>query len=587
MSQRREPDQDAAEARAKQAGEDEGQRAARAGFSAHFADIPKNLRRLVEERFIVNIREFLAERQPLVWLLALVIGVAVSYASIAFRFLIGIIQYPWLHTTSEKIATAAASVPWWNVLLAPTIGGIVVGLILERYTKARRAYGVADVIEARALHNSRIDPKTGFLSAGLSAISIGCGASVGREGPVVHLGATIASLLEDKFKLSAGARRTLLACGVAAGVSASFNAPIAGVLFAHEVILSHYAFRALVPTIIASVVGAVIARIHLGNFPAFIIPEYQITSYLEFPAFALLGVTCAVVAILFEIILMATERFTWRFEMPLWLRTGLGGFLVGCIGLVFPQVLGVGYETTDQALFQTLPLWLLLSLIVAKTAATAISLACRFAGGIFSPTLYLGAMTGAAFGIMATSVFPEVGSSHGLYAILGMGAVAAAVLGAPLSTTMIVFELTTGYAMTIALLLTVSISVGLTQAVLGHSLFHWQLGKRGLFLTEGPHQTIMRRLKVGDFMVALADGDNDRMPVADAGASGEASKPLPWLYASDTLDRALRLFAETGQSRIAVVAQDDETRIVGWAERITALSVFNRALIDANVEQNR
>lgn len=555
-------------------------------LKAVFTESPQRIREVFAERFVVNIQAFLSERQPLVWLLALIIGVSVGYASIIFRWLIGIVQWPWLYTTGERVATAAASVPWWNIILAPTLGGLLVGYILQRYTKSRRAHGVADVIEARALHNSRIDPKTGFLSAGLSALSIGCGASVGREGPVVHLGATIAAILEDRFSLSPGARRTLLACGVAAGVSASFNAPIAGVLFAHEVILTHYAFRALVPTIIASVIGAVIARIHLGNFPAFIIPEYQITSYSEFPAFALLGVTCALVAILFEVALMSTERVAWRFDMPLWLRTGLGGFLVGLIGLVYPQVLGVGYEATDQALFQTLPLALLLALIVAKTAATAISLASRFAGGIFSPTLYLGAMTGAAFGIMATSVFPEIGSSHGLYAILGMGAVAAAVLGAPLSTTMIVFELTSGYAMTIALLLTVSIAVGLTQAVLGHSLFHWQLGKRGLFLSEGPHQTIMRRLKVSDFAVELAQGEDDRLPTPNEDDEA-GSATTPWLLETDNLDRALRLFAETGRSRIPVVAADDQTRIIAHADRLSALSMFNRALIDANVEQHR
>ena len=171
-----------------------------------------------------------------------------------------------------------------------------------------------------------------------------------------------------------------------------------------------------------------------------------------------------------------------------------------------------------------------------------------------------------------------------------MGAVAAAVLGAPLSTTMIVFELTSGYAVTIALLLTVSISVGLTQAVLGHSLFHWQLGKRGLFLSEGPHQTIMRRLKVKDFMVALREGENDRMPTGDDEDSDGSAKVVDagqWLVADDTLDRALRLFAETGQSRIPVVSDDDQTRIVAWADRLTALSVFNRELIDANVEHHR
>lgn len=531
-----------------------------------------------DSRVGVNIRAFFADRQLLVWTLALVISLLVAYASITFRFLIGIFQFPWLGTNTILVASAAKEVPFWNILLAPTIGGILVGYLLERYMPGRRAFGVADVIEAKALHNSHIDLKTGALSAFLSALSIGSGASVGREGPIVHFGATLASILEDHFKLAPGSRRTLLACGVAAAVSASFNAPIAGVLFAHEVILAHYAFRALVPTVIASVTAAVISRLHLGEAPAFLIPEYSITSYWEFPAFALLGLTCAVVAIIFEIALMWTDRFSWRFEMPLWLRTGLGGLLVGCIALAFPQVLGVGYDATNDALQRALPLDLLIMLVIAKTAATSISLACRFAGGIFSPSLYLGAMTGSAFGLIATSVFPEIGSSQGLYAILGMGAIAASVLGAPLSTTLIVFELTGGYTMTIALLLTVSIAVGVTQACLGHSLFYWQLGRRGLFLQEGPHKSILRRLRVDSFMTPV-DPEAEPEQLTD--------KEAPWLMPTDTLERAMREFDRCGESRIAVVSTSDPTEIIGHAERVKALNVFNKALIDAAVEEHR
>ncbi len=539
----------------------------------------QRIREAVIERFITNIRDFLGDRQPLVWFLALLIGLAVGAAAIAFRHLIGLIQLPWLYTSSERVAAAAAAVPWWNVVLAPAIGGLIVGYLLERFVPGRRAHAVADVIEARALHNARIDPKVGLWSAFLSALSIGAGASVGREGPVVHLGATIAAYAEDRFKLSSAARRSLLACGVAAAISASFNAPIAGVVFAHEVILSHYALRALVPIVIASVAGGVLSRLYYGNFPAFIIPDYQITSYWEFPAFALLGVTCAVVAILFQFSLMATERVSWRMEMPLRYRCALGGLIVGLMGLVFPEVLGVGYGAMDAALQRELPLWLLLSLIVAKTAATSISLASRFAGGVFSPSLYLGAMAGAAFGVIATSTFPEVGSSQGLYALLGMGAVAASVLGAPLSTVLIVFELTGGYDMTIALLLTVSISVGLSQALLGHSYFHWQLAKRGLFLHDGPHRTIMRRLDVASFMTPLKEGEDNDL--------NSDERERPWLLPSDTLERALRQFDRTGESRIAVVAEGDTGRIIGWADRLAALSIFNKALIDANVEEHR
>lgn len=531
------------------------------------------------ERVGRNLRDFAEERQPIIWLLALAVGISVGYVALGFRLAIGVVQLPWLMTMSERVVTAAAKVPWWNILLAPAIGGLVVGYLLDRFVSGKRPHAVADVIETRALRDCRIDVRNGLWSALLSVISLGSGASLGREGPVVHLGATIASWLEDRFRLSQAARRSLFASGVAAAVSASFNAPIAGVLFAHEVILGHYALRALVPIVIASVAGGVISRIHFGNFAAFAVPQYQITTYLEFPAFVLLGITCAVVAILFQLAIMATERIVWRFDMPLPLRTALGGLAVGAIALVFPEVLGVGYETTDQALYRNLPLITLLMLIVAKTIATSICLTVRFAGGVFSPSLYLGATTGAAFGIIATSTFPEVGASHGLYAILGMGAVAASVLGAPLSTTLICFELTGGYDMTIALLLTVSISVALTQALLGHSFFHWQLAKRGLFLHEGPHKSIMRRLTVSAFMTEPTD---DAPP-----ARLDASTGAEWLLASDTLERALRTFDTSGKTRIAVVSEADTTVVIGWAERLQALDAFNRALIDTSVEEHR
>ncbi|MEL6373901.1 MAG: chloride channel protein [Pseudomonadota bacterium] len=537
---------------------------------------------LLNARIGPNWRSFFAERQLLVWTLALAIGVGVGYAAILFRMLIGLFQYPWLGTTTERVITAAANVPWIIILLAPVCGGLIVGYFLQFHVPGRRAHGVADVIEARALNDCKIPVTIGLWSAFLATLSLGFGASGGREGPMVHLGATIASALEDRFHLEPGARRTLLACGVAAAVSGSFNAPLAGVLFAHEVILAHYALRAFVPIVLASVCAAVISRVHFGDVVAFVIPQYQITTYWEFPAFALLGLTCAVVAITFEATLMATERASWRIDVPLWVRPAIGGLCVGIIALAFPHVLGVGYEATDRALYQQFPLWMLLALIVAKTAATAVTLASRFAGGIFSPSIYLGAMAGGAFGIIASSVFPEMSSSHGLYAILGMGGVAAAVLGAPFSTTLVVFELTGGFELSIALLVTVSISNGLTQAVLGYNFFHWQLAKRGLSLQDGPHQEIMRRLLVRNFMREIDPSqthEDEDLTLRDDEA--------PRLHARDTLETALRVFDTHGLTRIPVVSAADETRIIAWAERLSALSAYNKALIDSHVEEHR
>ena len=226
-------------------------------------------------------------------------------------------------------------------------------------------------------------------------------------------------------------------------------------LFAHEVILGHYAVSAFVPIALASAVGTTFSRLFFGDVASFIIPDYQITTYWELPSFALLGIVCAIIAVLFQTSLLGTDWIARHIKMPLIYRPIIGGFLVGLIALAYPEVLGVGYEATDLALKQQLPLTMLLSLIAAKALATSITLASRFGGGIFSPSLYIGAMVGGTFGLIAQPLLPEIASTHGLYALLGMGAVASAMLGAPISTTMIVFELTGGYALSIALLVTV------------------------------------------------------------------------------------------------------------------------------------
>lgn len=525
-----------------------------------------------------NLEQHWQTRQPLVWLMALAAGAFVAFGAIIFRELIGFFQFLWTGSSAENLASTLAGLPWYVRFLGPVAGGLFVGLCLEHLLTAKRTNGVADVIEAKSLGATRLGFRQSILSAMVTALSLGSGASAGREGPVVHLGAALSSSLARHFELPAWGRKTLLGCGVAAAVSASFNAPIAGVLFAHEVILGHYAMRAFVPIVISSVTGTILSRLWFGDIAAFAIPEYQITSFWEFPAFALLGIVCALVAVLFQFALMGTDYVARNIEMPLFLRPVAGGVALGFIALFFPQVLGVGYEATDQALRSQMPLWLLLSLLVVKTAATAITLASRFGGGIFSPSLYLGAMAGGAFGIIAASIFPDLASSEGLYAILGMGAVAAAVLGAPISTTVIVFELTGGYALSIGLLLTVSIANGLAQAIHGHSYFQWQLEMRGLFVHDGPQRYLLRQHRVADFMMPV--GDDDANTVFDP-QKGEAFLKPSW-----TLEYALRTFDTGGHARLPVIDENDETRIIAWAQQTHALRYFNRALIEATEEEH-
>ncbi len=524
-----------------------------------------------------NISQYLDTKQWLIWVVALLIGLGVSVAAIILRETIGFVQYTWLRDTSENVISAASVLPWYVILIGPMVGGLIVGIFLTLFLPGGRAGGVADVIEARSIDGRPIELKPALGSALVSAISLGSGASTGREGPMVHIGAAISTAFSRLLNMPKNSDRILLACGVGGAVSASFNAPFAGVLFAHEVILGHYSMRAFVPIVISSTAGTIFSRVWFGDIAAFSIPDYQISSLWEFPAFVILGIVCALVAILFQFSLMSSEFIARNINMPLWLRPVIGGFFIGVIAIFLPEVLGVGYDAIDKALTNQLPLLLMFTLIIAKTIATSFTLASRFGGGVFGPALYLGAMTGGTFGLIAAGTFPHFASSEGLYAMLGMGAVAAAVLGAPISTTMIVFELTGGFGISIALLLTVSIANGINNAIHGHSFFQWQLKMRGIQVQDGPHRHLMRTKRVCDFMIALEP--NEPPPVLEENART--------LSKFQTLESALTTFDNYNEFRLAVVDNEKPPNVIGWANHIHALRYLNTALVETIDEEHR
>ena len=530
-----------------------------------------------------NWRNFWESRSLTGWVLAAVLGIAAAYATILFRLAIISVHWTWLGDFGESTATAAAELPWWVVLAGPISAGVLVGLGLKFLMPMGRTESVSDVIEAAALKSGHMPLKTGIYSAILTTISLGGGASAGREGPAVHLGATLSAYVSERFKFNPEWGRILLACGVAGAVTASFNAPIAGVLFAHEIILGHYALRAFVPVSIASVAATSVARFHLGNFPAFSLPDYAIASYFEFPAFALLGILAAIVAISFMAAVLYADKVARVFDIPIWSRPIIGGVIVGVVALAFPEVLGVGYEATDNALKQSYTLSFLIALLIAKTFATAVTLASRFGGGVFSPSLYLGAMAGGAFGIVAAYLFPGMASAHGLYAIVGMGAVAAAVLGAPLSTTLIVFELTADYEVTLALLLANAIATALTQATIGKSFFHWQLEQREVNLQEGPHRRVMMSIHVRDVMTRF---DQAHPYSEDAPRLLNVADDSVRLFPSDRLNRALDVMDAHGLDHLPVCEVEDREIAIGRVTRVAALKALADGLIDASREEH-
>lgn len=567
-----------------------------------------------------------ARGQLTILLLAGLIGLAVGYAAYGFRIALSAIQLAFYGDGSEYMIATVEALPWWHVIAAPAGGGLLVALFLRYFMPGNRPQGVADVIEASLYHDGRMSFRQGLGAAFASALSIGSGASTGREGPLVHLGGSIAGFLTKRLGLSRVDGHTVLACGVAAGVAASFNAPIAGVIFAHEVVLGHYALRALAPVVISGVVGTIITRIHIGDFPAFLVPEYQILSFWEFPAFMLLGLVSGITALIFFWSVAVTKNSFEAWRIPAFWRPPLAGLAVGCIALLFPEVLGVGYEATDNALKQVYPFTILILLIAAKMAATSICVAGGFGGGVFSPALFLGAMVGGAFGLAAAWAFPELAAEHGLYAIVGMGAVASAVLGAPISTTLIVFELTGDYRVTIAMMVAVVLAAVLARQFRYRSLFHWQLAQRkvtlfnadeailhnqtvanvmltdvdtirpdmsfaqlrevyrdseaqALFLVD-QDKRIIGALNETDIKYALLDPD-----LSDVGLAVDiASAPGPLLTPDLPLDEALIAFQGTAFRFLAVVDTADEQHLVGVVRFRDLLEAHNRVLKDVQDE---
>ena len=567
-------------------------------------------------------RKSLRNEQFILSLLAVVIGALAGYGAIVFRELIGMIQLFAFGSDSDYLLSVSRYLPWWQLLLAPVAGGLLVGLFVHFVMPGRRNHGVADVIEAGALRAGRMSLGTGIGAALAAATSIGFGASVGREGPVIHLGATIAASIATRLRLNRNAALTLLGCGVASGIAASFNAPIAGVFFALEVVIGHYALAAFAPVVIASVVGTIIARMQFGNFPAFVVPEFGIVSFLEFPAFALLGLVSAAIAGVFMWSIMFTQDTMARLPIPPWSRPALGGLAVGMIAVFLPQVLGVGYEATDLALQVELSLALLIVLAIAKIAATAISLGSGFAGGVFSPSLFIGAMVGGAFGVIAGTVFPELATSPGAYTIIGMGAVASAVLGAPISTILIVFEITGDYGVTIAVMIASAVAAVVTRRIPGKSYFHWLLARRGvdvardratgllqtMSVREVMNETVRRvprEMKIdeirellrldphGVFFVvdgearlcgsltfdelsefAFADGA-DGIVNAEHIARQHGAAAL----ADDSLERLLEVMDAEGAEHLPVVDGTATRRVIGVVHRTDVLIAHNRALI--------
>ncbi|MFK7859749.1 MAG: chloride channel protein [Granulosicoccus sp.] len=389
-------------------------------------------------------------------------------------------------------------------VLVPTLGGLMVGLLIHRLSVEKRVLGPPDVILSAQLRKPLPDARSGCVSTGAAIVSLGCGASVGQYGPLVYLGAFLASVL-DRLKLRIpNARSVAMACGVAAAISTAFNAPIAGLVFAHEVILRHYSLQAFAPTTVASASGFVVANVLFERPPLFLVAFEGVGYAYEFFLFAVLGIVCALLAVAFMKCVIGSARLAAKSRLHPVLRPALAGVIVGVVALELPDVLGIGSEllrfATIEGAFSNQELALL---VIAKLLLTALCLGFGFAGGIFSPSLLVGIL----FGALCWNLLGTVGvatSGIVVYAISSMVALSSAVIGAPLTAILIVFELTRNYELTIAAMVSVVFANLIVFRLAGRSLFDIQLAGRGVDLSGGRDRAQLQQIQVADLPLTAA-----------------------------------------------------------------------------------
>ena len=460
-------------------------------------------------------------------IVAIIIGVLAGFAAIGIRLLIfeiSNLSFSGDGTLLENIM----STPWYWVLIIPTIGGLIVGPIIYFFAPEAKGHGVPEVMQAILLKGGSIRPRVAFIKAIASSITIGTGGSVGREGPIIQIGSSIGSMVGQFLRVPSKRMKTLVGCGAAAGIAAAFNAPIAGALFAVEIILMDFAIAQFSPIVIASVMATVVSHTFEGKFAAFIVPQYELVAPQEIGFYFILGALAGLASFAFIKALYYSESI-WddKLKIPEYIKPAIGGLQIGLIALVFPQIMGVGYDTINQALYGNMFWYLAFALVFIKIFATSITLGSGGSGGIFAPSLFMGAMLGFFFGYIVHTAFPNVTASPGAYALVAMGGLVAGTTRAPITAIIIVFELTNDYNIILPLMVTCIISTILSSKLSRESIYTLKLLLRNIGIKEGMETNVMESLYVKDVFkkeVEAIGGSENFAQVMNQVLKGNASE---------------------------------------------------------------
>ncbi len=426
---------------------------------------------------------------------AVLTGLGSGYGAVVFRWLIRFFHH-WFFDRGKILFSFLGE---YYVIIIPAIGGLIVGFIIYFLARETRGHGVPEVMMAVDKQEGRIRFRVALVKALVSSLSIGSGGSVGREGPIVQIGSSIGSSLGQIFKLSGDKIKILVACGAAGGIAATFNAPLAGIFFALEVILRDYSPRHLSSVVLSSVVATLVSRYYLGDNPSFIAPVYQLNSAWEFVFYMPFGLLAAVTGFLFIKLLYKSEDLFEKLPIPEYFQPAIGGLMVGVIGLWYPQVFGVGYEHIELALYGKIATSLAIILLFAKMVATSLTLGSGASGGIFAPSIFLGAMLGVAFSKLSHILFPGISIEPGASALIGMAAVFAGVAQAPVTSILILFELTNDYKIILPLMAAVIVSFLILRKLSPESIYTLKLVRRGVHVIKR-QQDVLETILVSEAM---------------------------------------------------------------------------------------
>ncbi|WP_406446184.1 chloride channel protein [Streptomyces sp. NBC_00631] len=423
--------------------------------------------------------------------LAVMVGAGAGAGSVVFRWCIKTFTH-FFSGHADYSASPGASNPhalWlgpYFVLLAPVVGGLLYGPLVNRFAKEARGHGVPEVMLAVAQRGGRISPKVAVVKTLASALCIGSGGSVGREGPIVQIGSALGSTLGRLTKVTENRMKLLVACGAAGGIAATFNAPLAGVFFAMELILGTFSAEAFGATVLASVTASVIGRATFGDVAFLTLPGFHVDHLVQYGLFAALGVLAAGVGVGFSRVLYLIEDVCdWLWRGPEWLRPTVGGLALGAVLLALPQMYGVGYPVLQKATEGGYAVGFLLLLLVGKMLATSLTIGIGGSGGVFAPSLFIGAMLGSAYGIGVHHLLPASAGAVGAYALVGMGAVFAGAARAPITAVVILFELTGEYSIILPLMLAIVLATATSHLLTRDTVYTLKLRRRGIDL-EGP-----------------------------------------------------------------------------------------------------